>query len=88
VTFGLRKAALQDMRVRRLLAAAVLLAGLWSIGMRQGLLGGGHMMQHGAGEGDMPAMQHDPADPETPVMQHDGHDADMPAMQPEVQPDG
>ena len=64
------------MRVRRLLAAAVLVAGLWSIGMRQGLIGGGRMMQHGAGEGDMPAMQ------------HDLHDAEMPAMQPEDQPDG
>jgi len=59
VTFGLRKAALQDMRVRRLLAAAVLLAGLWSIGMRQGLIGGGHAMDHGSHDADMPAMEHE-----------------------------
>lgn len=76
VSFGLRKAALQDMRVRRMLAAAVLLAGLWSIGMRQGLIGDRHMMQHGAEEGDMPAMQ------------QEDHQGDMPAMQQEVKPDG
>jgi hypothetical protein len=75
VTFGLRKAALQDMRVRRLLAAAVLLAGLWSIGMRQGLIGGGHMMEHGGDGGDMPAMEHDAQDAEMPAMQHSGHDS-------------
>jgi len=59
VTFGLRKIAFKDMRVRRLLAAGVLLAGLWSIGMRQGILGSGPGMQHGAHEDDMPAMQHE-----------------------------
>jgi len=30
---------------------------LWSIGMRQGILGSGHGMQHGGHEGNMPAMQ-------------------------------
>ncbi len=68
VTFGLRKAALQDLRVRRLLAAVVLLAGLWSIGMRQGLIGGEHMMQREAGEGDMPAMQHHGKEGAVPIM--------------------
>ena len=58
VTFGLRKIAFKDMRVRRLLAAGVLVAGLWSIGMRQGVLGGGHGMQHGMDEADAPAMEH------------------------------
>jgi sulfite exporter TauE/SafE len=57
VTFGLRKIAFRDIRVRRLLAACVLIAGLWSIGMRQGVLGSGHAMQHGAHGGDMPAME-------------------------------
>lgn len=57
VTFGLRKVAFRDLRVRRLLAAAVLVAGLWSIGMRQGVLGSGHSMQHGAHGEDMPAME-------------------------------
>jgi sulfite exporter TauE/SafE len=59
VTFGLRKIAFTDMRVRRLLAAGVLLAGLWSIGMRQGILGSGHGMRNGGHEGGMPAMQHE-----------------------------
>jgi uncharacterized protein len=58
VTFGLRKIAFRDMRVRRLLAAGVLVAGLWSIGMRQGILGSGHGMQHGMDEADAPAMEH------------------------------
>lgn len=61
VTFGLRKIAFRDVRVRRLLAAGVLLAGLWSIGMRQGVLGSGHGTQHGAPGGDMPAVQHEAA---------------------------
>lgn len=75
VTFGLRKAALQDMRIRRLLAAAVLLAGLWSIGMRQGLIGGGPMMNHGAKDADMPAMEHDGQEGEMPRMQHEVADS-------------
>jgi len=58
ITFGLRKIAFQDMRLRRLLAAGVLVAGLWSIGMRQGVLGSGHGMQHGTDESDVPAMEH------------------------------
>jgi len=47
VALGLRRAVARDIRVRRLVAAAVLAASLWSIGMRQGVLGGGHGMQHG-----------------------------------------
>jgi sulfite exporter TauE/SafE len=58
VTFGLRKIAFKDMRVRRLLALGVLVAGLWSIGMRQGVLGSGHGMQHGMEGADAPAMEH------------------------------
>jgi hypothetical protein len=46
-----------------LLAAGVLVAGLWSIGMRQGVLGSGHGIQHGMDDGDAPAMEH---------MQHEG----------------
>ena len=47
VALGLRRVVARDIRVRRLVAAAVLAASLWSIGMRQGVLGGGHRMQHG-----------------------------------------
>ena len=46
VALGVRRAAARDIRVRRLLAAAVLAASLWSVGMRQGILGVGHGMQH------------------------------------------
>ena len=59
VSFGLRKIAFRDIRVRRVLAAGVLVAGLWSIGMRQGVLGSGHGMKHGEHDGDIPVMQHE-----------------------------
>jgi len=58
ITFGLRKIAFRDMRLRRLLAVGVLVAGLWSIGMRQGVLGSGHGMQHGMQDSEAPAMEH------------------------------
>lgn len=48
VALGVRRVVARDIRVRRLLAAAVLAASLWSVGMRQGVLGGGHRMQHDA----------------------------------------
>lgn len=44
VTLGARGLALRSLTVRRILAVGVLLAGLGSIGMRQGLVGG---MSHG-----------------------------------------
>ena len=45
VSLGLRRVVARDIRVRRLLAAAVLAASLWSVAMRQGIVGGSHM-QH------------------------------------------
>jgi len=48
VALGLRRVIARDIRVRRLVAAAVLAASLWSIGLRQGVLGGGRRMQHDA----------------------------------------
>ena len=48
VALGVRRVVARDIRVRRLVAAAVLAASLWSVGLRQGLLGGGHQMQHEA----------------------------------------
>lgn len=39
VTVGLRKAAMRDIRVRRALAVGVLFAGLWSIAVREGMIG-------------------------------------------------
>lgn len=45
VTLGARSLALRSLAFRRVLAVGVLLAGLGSIGMRQGLVGG---MSHGA----------------------------------------
>jgi len=53
VALGIRQVAARDIRVRRAVAAGVLVAGLWSIGLRQGILGShGH---HGAGQ---PTMEH------------------------------
>jgi sulfite exporter TauE/SafE len=49
VALGLRRVVARDIRVRRLLAAAVLAASLWSVAMRQGIVGGGHL-QHSAPE--------------------------------------
>lgn len=54
VAIGLRRLVARDLRVRRLLAAAVLTASLWSVAMRQGVLGGSPMT-HGAGHGATPA---------------------------------
>lgn len=56
VTLGLRKAAMRDIRVRRALAAGVLFAGLWSIGVREGLIGS---MNHAHGTADQAEMQMD-----------------------------
>lgn len=44
---GLRRIVARDLRVRRLLAAAVLAASLWSVAMRQGMLGSGPLQRHG-----------------------------------------
>ena len=51
IALGLRRVVARDIRVRRLMAAAVLAAGLWSIGLRQGLLGSQHM--HGGESHEM-----------------------------------
>jgi sulfite exporter TauE/SafE len=72
VALGLRKIVMKDIRLRRALAAAVVMAALWSIGTRTGVLGGGHM-HHGPGMEDMPGMEHDPGEeegPETPSSEH------------------
>jgi sulfite exporter TauE/SafE len=51
VALGVRRVVARDIRVRRLVAAAVLAASLWSVALRQGVLGGGHL-PHGAPEAD------------------------------------
>jgi sulfite exporter TauE/SafE len=48
VALGLRRVVARDLRVRRLLAAAVLAASLWSVAMRQGMFGAGPLQRHGA----------------------------------------
>ena len=63
VAMGLRKVVMRDMRWRRALAAGVLVAALWSIGMRTGLVGGGHM-HHGPGMDAEPGMQMEGHPPE------------------------
>jgi len=59
---GLRKIVARDLRVRRLLAASVLAASLWSVAMRQGMFG-----SH-TGGGHVPA-----ADVETDTVSGNGH---------------
>jgi sulfite exporter TauE/SafE len=56
VALGLRKVVMRDMRLRRLLAAGVFLATLWSIGIRTGVLGDRHM-RHGPGMDPQPEMR-------------------------------
>jgi sulfite exporter TauE/SafE len=61
VALGLRKIVMRDMRLRRLLAAGVMVAALWSIGKRVGIWGERHM-DHGSGMETEPAgeMIHSP----------------------------
>jgi len=59
VAMGLRKVVMRNMALRRALAAGVLMAALWSIGMRTGVFGGGPM-QHGHGMDPVPGMEHAP----------------------------
>lgn len=63
VAMGLRKVVMRDLRLRRMLAAGVFLAALWSIGSRTGILGG-HHMHHGAGMGTEPGMERNEPPPE------------------------
>jgi sulfite exporter TauE/SafE len=60
IALGVRRVVARDIRVRRLVAAAVLAASLWSIGLRQGLLGSHHM--HGSEEHEM-TEQHEMTEP-------------------------
>ena len=59
VALGVQRLVARDIRVRRLIAASVLAAGLWSIGLRQGVLG-----EHAMHGGEHSEMQHEmaPAD--------------------------
>lgn len=56
VALGVRRIVARDIRVRRLIAASVLAASLWSIGLRQGLIGN-HAMHEGGGDNSAP-MRH------------------------------
>jgi sulfite exporter TauE/SafE len=56
VALGLRKIAMRDMRLRRLLAAGVFLAAMWSIGARTGVVGNRHL-DHGSGMGAKPEIE-------------------------------
>ncbi len=66
VAMGLRRLVMRNMALRRALAAGVLVAALWSIGMRSGVFGGGPM-QHGHGSEPMPGMEHDSGAPHDPA---------------------
>jgi sulfite exporter TauE/SafE len=59
VAMGLRKIVMGNLALRRALAAGVLMAALWSIGMRAGVFGGGPM-HHGHGMEPAPETPHLP----------------------------
>jgi sulfite exporter TauE/SafE len=59
VAMGLRKIVMGNLALRRALAAGVLMAALWSIGMRAGVFGGGPM-HHGHGIEPAPESPHLP----------------------------
>lgn len=58
LALGARKLTVRHMWMRRVLALGVFLAGLWSIGMRTGVTGGGPMQHEGM---DHPGMEQDAA---------------------------
>jgi sulfite exporter TauE/SafE len=65
VAMGLRRIVLGNMALRRALAVGVVMAALWSIGMRSGVFGGGPMHHGHGGEAapgteDSPGMEHTP----------------------------
>ncbi|UCC24336.1 MAG: sulfite exporter TauE/SafE family protein [Gemmatimonadales bacterium] len=59
VTLGVRSFALRNLAVRRLVAVGVLLAGLGSIGMRQGLVGEGAHGDHTRPDSQVESHVHD-----------------------------
>jgi sulfite exporter TauE/SafE len=68
VAMGLRRIVMRNMALRRALAAGVLVAALWSIGMRSGVFGGGPM-HHGHGMDAAPGMEHTPGMEQGPGME-------------------
>ena len=58
VALGLRKVVMRDMRLRRVLAAGVFLAAMWSIGTRTGVVGNRHMHHEPGMEMDAPPPEH------------------------------
>jgi sulfite exporter TauE/SafE len=62
VAMGLRRIVMGSLALRRALAAGVLVAALWSIGMRSGLFGEGRM-HHGPGMEATPGMEPPPGEP-------------------------
>ena len=56
VALGVQRVVARDIRLRRLVAAGVLIAGLWSIGLRQGLVG-----EHAMHGGDHSEIRHEMA---------------------------
>lgn len=62
VTLGARSLALRSLAFRRVLAVGVLLAGLGSIGLRQGLVGGMSHGEHALPDSRMESHSHEMAD--------------------------
>jgi sulfite exporter TauE/SafE len=70
VAMGLRRIVMRNMALRRALAAGVLIAALWSIGMRTGVFGGGPM-HHGQGPEPTPGVEHESEGSHHPDMESD-----------------
>jgi sulfite exporter TauE/SafE len=81
VAMGLRRIVMRNMALRRALAAGVLVAALWSIGMRTGVFGGGPM-HHGHGMDAAPGMEH------APGMDHPSEGTPEPDPSPGERPPG
>jgi sulfite exporter TauE/SafE len=58
IALGVQRIVARDLRVRRVVAAGVLIAGLWSVGLRQGVLGS--HSTHGARQHQMTEPAHQP----------------------------
>lgn len=90
VALGLRRIVLRNLALRRALAAGVLVAALWSIGMRSGVFGGGPM-HHEHGMEAAPGAQHPPGIEHLPEAgnQHPGDTEESPSgSQPPAQGPG
>lgn len=85
LSLGARRLTLKHLWMRRALALGVLLSGLWSIGMRTGLTGGGPMSH---GSMDHGTMDQGGTDSQPPPSDGEGHDSGSPGGPAEAEETG